>query len=181
MNVMMAMSNSGTSLPERLQCEYFARVRPRVGRRHAHRHVADKEAAEDKRITKQEDPHHGLAPGHAEYLLVPARSRLTTPCFAAGSTAAPLSITASDIRIPKPSKVLCKFRSTTSSRTARARPATGSASKSCRARMLSTDRTIVAAEQTRTVALAQTYMPPRMCTRMRAGQQIEKCVRPDYS
>ena len=36
----------------------------------AHGHVAGEKYTEDKRIAEQEDPHHQLAPGHVECLLV---------------------------------------------------------------------------------------------------------------
>ena len=46
------------------QREHLARVRPRHGRRHADRHVGEQETTEDEGVAEEEDPHHGLPPGH---------------------------------------------------------------------------------------------------------------------
>ena len=96
---MIAISSSGTGHAECIKRENFDWVRPRVGRRDTHRHVADEETTEDEGIAEQEDPHHGLAPGHAKHLLVRETNRLTSPC----SLGLLRSIvhTASDIRTPQ--------------------------------------------------------------------------------
>jgi len=52
------------------ECEHFTGIGPGLHRRHAHSHVGGEKTTEDKGIAEQENPHHGLAPGHAEYLLV---------------------------------------------------------------------------------------------------------------
>ena len=60
---MMAIRMSGMFVPPIVKSEDLARVRPRHGRRHPHRHVGEQEAAEDEGVAEEEDPHHGLPPG----------------------------------------------------------------------------------------------------------------------
>ena len=47
-----------------VECEHLTGIRPLDRGRRSNMHIADQETREDKRVRDQEDPHHGLAPGH---------------------------------------------------------------------------------------------------------------------